>query len=161
MGLEASRPDKELRTGPDVLWLTPDGSSGALLEAKTKKLPTTQYQKDEIGQMHDHVAWAKATFPKITFVEAIVGRPLAVSKDSNPSPRLCVIDLAEFQRRSERAREFFDLLCVSAPSGAARDSEAEAGLRSLGLKWPVCLDSLTSILAVDLKREPPSDREVG
>ena len=156
LGLTATRPDNDLRTGPDVLWLVSSPVSGALLEAKTKKDTSTQYQKDEIGQMHDHLEWARTKHPGGSFAEVIVGRPLRVSKDVNPSPRLQVMGLEEFRGLCGRVRELYDLIAVTSTADA-HESTAEGALRDLGLKWPQCLDSLSSVLAVDLKPDLDPD----
>jgi hypothetical protein len=63
LGLESSRPDHEKKTGPDILWHSPEHRTGAALECKTNKQPTGQYQKvDDIGQFDDHVRYLERTY---------------------------------------------------------------------------------------------------
>ena len=54
------------------------------------------------------------------------------------------------------ARELYDLIAVTSTADA-HESTAEGALRDLGLKWPQCLDSLSSVLAVDLKPDLDPD----
>jgi hypothetical protein len=54
LGFEATRPDNEHSTGPDVLWLFPDNSAFCV-DAKTDKAATSVYRKEEVGQLADHV----------------------------------------------------------------------------------------------------------
>ncbi len=152
LGLEASRPDRKLGTGPDVLWRYPKHKAGVALEAKTNKEPESQFRKTEIGQFHDHIIWLENTYKEENFVKAIVGRRLKVSKDSNPPEDLKVIVLEQFVSLSQRLMELFEFVESVMPEEDMVIS-MERGLRELGLGWPQCIESLESILAIDLKNE--------
>ncbi len=97
LGLEATRPDNQpapKKTGPDVLWRYTPSKSGVALEAKTNKKTDSQYQKkDDIGQFHDHLVYLKKKFPTETFFQAIVGRQLPVSDESNPTDELRIVPI--------------------------------------------------------------------
>ncbi|MFG1691686.1 DEAD/DEAH box helicase family protein [Gemmatimonadota bacterium] len=60
LGLEVTRPDATDGTGPDVLWETPSGG-GILFELKTGK-GSNSYNKEEVGQLHDHAQWGRERF---------------------------------------------------------------------------------------------------
>jgi len=57
LGFTATRPDNDVGTGPDVLWV--DEATGTCLafELKTDKDDPATYWKKEIAQGHDHLAW--------------------------------------------------------------------------------------------------------
>ena len=151
LGLEGSRPDNETRTGPDVLWLVPEIHQGAALEAKTNKQPNNQYTKtDDIGQIHDHVNWLQKNFPKESFLKAIVGRKLSVAKESNPEPDLRVIPLEQFVGLTLRLQEAIKFI-ESTAGESDLEICVERALQEFGLLWPMCVESLESILATDLK----------
>lgn len=152
LGLIASRPDHESGTGPDVLWLGPDKNSiGAWFELKTEKTIGSRYSKQDIGQTHDHKVWAATTYPDHQFEEALVGRLLEVSTESNPNPGLKIIELDAFLNLLTRLKDAYTQLFSD--SSGNREHASEAALRGQGLKWPECATALPCTLAVDLKRQ--------
>lgn len=154
LGLEASRPDNQSgrkKTGPDVLWRYGPSKSGVALEAKTNKKPDSQYQKkDDIGQFHDHVAYLKKKCPDEMFLQAIVGRLLPVSIESNPPDDLRIVPLEAFHELLGRIEQMYGFIESSKDSDATA-VKAERWLQALGLSWPVCFESLSFKLATDLK----------
>jgi len=151
LGLEASRPEKDSGTGPDVLWRQPEHKAGVAFEAKTNKNPKGQYKKKEdIAQVHDHVQWLEKTWPDYEFYTAIVGRQLQVSSDANPPPDLRIIKLEQFRGLAERLGQLLEFVESAENSGDLAIC-VERGLRHLGLNWPDCVESLESVLAIDLK----------
>ncbi len=95
LGLPASRPDQEHGTGPDVLWLAP-GKVGFCVDAKTDKLPTSQYTKEELGQLSDHVQWVLQNHECDEVLPVLVGPEVACSKSANPAETVRVTDLKHF-----------------------------------------------------------------
>jgi len=156
IGLISTRPEKDAGTGPDILWRAPGTKSGVAIEAKTDKKDESQYRKKEdIAQFFDHLKWLTKTYPDESFLKVIVGKKLRVSNDANPPDDLQIIALDQFRLVAKRVRELFTYL-----AGAAKTTDvnvcAERGIESFGLKWPKCVDSLESSLAIDLKvLEPP------
>lgn len=57
IGFRASRPDNELGVGPDVMWMDDDINYAIGFELKTKKQEPIKYNKEEIGQLHNHLQW--------------------------------------------------------------------------------------------------------
>lgn len=155
IGLDSSRPDNDESTGPDVKWHLPTMKSGVGLEAKTNKKPTSQYQKkDDIGQFHDHSEYLAKKHPDEDFRKVIVGRYLRVSADCHPPEDLRVIQLEAFQDLACRLKQLYQAL-TSSHANEPIEIVAERWLRELGLKWPSCIDSLPSKLAIDLQNDDP------
>lgn len=151
LGLEASRPDNEKKTGPDVLWRCVGEKGGAALESKTNKQPNGQYQKvDDIGQFDDHIRYLERMHPGENHYKVIVGRKLPVSSNANPPDDLLVIPLEQFVELANRLGEMFDYV-----ESAARESDVavcvQKALVAFGLVWPQCLTALESYLAADLR----------
>jgi hypothetical protein len=155
LGLEATRPDNQpapKKTGPDVLWRYTPSKSGVALEAKTNKKTDSQYQKkDDIGQFHDHLVYLKKKFPSETFFQAIVGRQLPVSDESNPTDELRIVPIEGFQDLVSRVEQMYNFIETSTDSDTLA-VKAERWLQTLGLSWPQCFDSLPYTLANDLKK---------
>ena len=126
------------------------------MEAKTDKKEGSQYRKKEdIGQFHDHVRWLEKTYPEETFLKVIVGKKHPVSEESNPPEDLRVITLDQFSFLADRIKQLYEYVASAAETSDVSIC-VERGLESLGLKWPKCVDSLESSLAIDLKTvEPP------
>ena len=96
LGLESTRPDKEFKTGPDVLWIGENGCA-VCIEVKSDKGETSNYRKEEVGQLHDHVQWVKDNYQASEIIPVFVGRLLPVSDSANPSPDMKVVELQRFQ----------------------------------------------------------------
>jgi hypothetical protein len=155
VGLVATRPEREVGTGPDVLWRSPEHKAGVAIEAKTNKKDSSEYRKKEdIGQFHDHVKWLEKELPEQMLYKVIAGKKYNVSKDANPPTDLRIVTLEQFHLLAARIKELYEYV-----GSAAKTSDVEIcverGLESLGLKWPNCIDSLESWLAIDLKGEFP------
>jgi hypothetical protein len=155
LGLESTRPDHDVGTGPDVLWRVVPGKTGAGLEAKTNKAPTSQYQKKgDIGQFHDHVEWLRRAYPGEEFEYVIVGPALAVSRDANPPQALRVIGVEEFAQLGLRLRSALEFV-ENVGSAVELPVRIQQALQHHGLIWPACIGGLVSHLAVDLKAFTP------
>ena len=159
LGLVASRPDKEKKTGPDVLWRSIEQKSGVALEAKTDKKNTSQYQKvDDIGQFDDHVRFLEKAYRGDHFHKVIVGHKLPVSSNANPPEDLVIIPMEQFTELASRLGEMIEFV-----ESSAHESDiavcVEKALAAFGLSWPQCLTSLESYLAVDLQN--PRNLESG
>ena len=154
LGLTATRPDNQpsKKTGPDVLWRYAPSKSGVALEAKTNKDADSQYQKkDDIGQFHDHLVYLRKQFPGEVFFQAIVGRQLPVSVESNPTDELRIVPLEGFVELVNRVEQMYNFIETSIDSDPL-PVKAERWLQTLGLSWSQCFDSLPFTLANDLKK---------
>lgn len=153
LGLDANRPDRDEKKGPDVKWHLTSERAGAALEAKTNKNESSQYQKkNDIGQFHDHNNYLSQKHPGNEFRKIIVGRILRVSSDCHPPADLQIIQLEQFVGLAGRLKELYRALTES-DSGESLETVAERWLNHLGLKWPHCVDGLQSSLAVDLQSD--------
>jgi len=156
LGLEASRPDKDEGTGPDVKWHHLESRSGAGIEAKTNKGDKSQYQKkDDIAQFHDHANYLANTHAGEHFRKIIVGRELRVSKECHPPDDLQIIEIDHFRNLAQKVKACYEAI-EGSPEGEQLPVLVQRWLDSFGLAWPDCLDSLPSVLAVDLQR-PEAD----
>ena len=63
LGLLATRPDNDVGTGPDVLWIEESTSTCIAFELKTGKDDPATYWKKDIAQGHDHLSWMTANYP--------------------------------------------------------------------------------------------------
>lgn len=147
LGLEATRPDREFGTGPDILWLAPDAPVGHAFEAKTDKRATSQYNKSEVGQAHDHRQWLKNTHANKEIGLSWVGRTLPVSHDSSPDDSLTVLELGALTQLANRVQQLFEALTVEAVDA----DTVHAWLTHYALSFPECVNSLPNRRAVDLK----------
>ena len=159
LGLIVTRPDKEDKKGPDVLWREPESGSGAALEAKTDKKPPSQYSKDDVAQFYDHIKFLRDRYPKEQFFQAIIGRHVAVTQACSPPDDLRIIALEEFQRLTEHMKQMYDFVEAST-DGDDIAVVVERWLRTLGLLWPSCFDALSYATAVQLQKPAPTVEQV-
>jgi hypothetical protein len=153
LGLQSTRPEREVGTGPDTLWRHAASKSGAALEAKTNKKATSQYQKkDDVGQFHDHIEWLKGRYPGETFEHLIIGPHLMVSSETNPPESLRVVEVEEFALLAGRLRQALEFV-ENTGLGIDLAVRVEQALGYYGLLWPACIDGLQSRLAIDLKAD--------
>lgn len=162
VGLSASRPDnaKPKKTGPDVLWRFVTAKAGVALELKTDKKTGSQYtKKEDIGQFHDHVQYLLRNHAGEKFLKVIVGRLLAVSRESHPPDDLRIIELEEFQKLAHRVSELYAFINAST-DGDTLPVRAQRFIEFLGLDWPKCVEGLAFSLATDLQRDETTADQV-
>jgi hypothetical protein len=86
LGFESTRPDNDLGTGPDVLWVDQDENAVLGFELKTDKNEESQYSKEDIGQCLNHLEWMKEkNTDKEVLGVLLVGEPNAVSAKASPN----------------------------------------------------------------------------
>lgn len=148
LGFETTRPDNELGTGPDILWIAPDGSA-LNLEAKTDKQPTSVYTKDDLGQLRDHLRWTRDQRAEVEVRSVFVGPTIPASPGSNPDPDMLVIELAAFADLRDRLQAALVDICSSAtPVNLVRN--AHQILQERRLLWPAVYDELPKHRLVDV-----------
>lgn len=148
LGLQAKRPDKVKDTGPDVTW---EGENELLafgFELKTDKNKDGEYFKKDIIQCHDHAEWLANNYNGKTIL-TIVGPTLPVSRKANPSGTLQIVGIDSMRDLLARTKSMHE--SVEAGDKANLDQAFQAWLDYFGLNWPTCVDSLDSMLAIDLK----------
>ena len=86
LGFSATRPDNDVGTGPDVLWVDSPSSSCIAFELKTDKDDPATYWKKDISQGHDHLAWITANYPDCACLGLFfVGPDGSIEAKGNPT----------------------------------------------------------------------------
>jgi tetratricopeptide (TPR) repeat protein len=149
LGFETTRPDNELGTGPDVLWLAPDGSA-LTIEAKTDKGQNSVYTKNDLGQLRDHLRWAQEQLGVAEIRSVFVGPLLPPSRESNPDPDMFVIELAAFCSLRDRLRAALADICGSATPVTVAERTHQV-LQERNLLWPTFYEELPRRRLADLR----------
>lgn len=71
LGFDASRPDSEVGTGPDVVWSDAVEKLVLGIELKTEK-EADNISKDEIGQCHNHEEWVVGHYSGFEYLGLVV-----------------------------------------------------------------------------------------
>ena len=149
LGFESTRPDNEHDTGPDVLWLFPD-KTALCVDAKTGKLTSPVYRKDEFGQLSDHVQWVRDNTEVESIIPGFVGPELPVSDSANPPEGVKLATLSKFHAIGETLKVAYrDIAATALPLNVGQVVAAEFDKR--GLLWPGLKQSFGLIEMRDLK----------
>jgi hypothetical protein len=85
LGFQSHRPDKEVGTGPDNLWIDPTNHLALAFESKAQKTAVS-YSKREIAQCHDHIEWLKQNHSTVRLLALlIIGNSTEVDAAATPS----------------------------------------------------------------------------
>ena len=140
IGLNSTRPDKEFGKGPDVLWLGELGYA-VCMEVKSCKLKTSNYTKENIGQLHNHVQWVKDNHTVSRILPVFVGPLLQATNEGSPLPDTRIVELEQFEELGGRL--------VSAMQDAAKQAKPlclnivlHEVMKSRDLLYPKVLQSL-------------------
>jgi len=105
LGFSATRPDKEHGAGPDILWI--DSGVALVMEAKTEKY--TDYTKDNVGQLLNHVEWVKDSYSDLNSVIALfIGQVRRATDSASPSSDIKVCELENFEELGRNAASAYD-----------------------------------------------------
>ena len=86
LGFVATRPDNDVGTGPDVLWVEEQSSQCIAFELKTEKADPATYWKKDIFQGHDHLTWIADSYLKCKCLGLFyVGPDGSIEARANPS----------------------------------------------------------------------------
>lgn len=140
LGLSSSRPDNDVGTGPDNLWLGSDGLA-LCIEAKTDKEADSLYFKKEMGQLADHVQWVKGNHEPTSIIPLFVGPMNRAANDANPSPDVLVGDLAEFESLAQKLKALYQDAGANAVMTTLESYLAQE-LPKRGLEWPSLIGGL-------------------
>jgi len=93
LGFSASRPDNDLGIGPDVIWFDPDDKDGVAFELKTQKNDPAEYNKQEVGQAHNHLQWLKDEATESVWEGLLIVGPKGICKDeASPSEAIFLVE---------------------------------------------------------------------
>lgn len=140
LGLQASRPDNEFGTGPDVLWVA-EGLPVLCMELKTDKDSSSRYQKKDVGQLNDHVQWIKDNVGAVQIIPVFVGPIVGVTDNANPPNEHQVLALKQFQILSERLKAALKDAAADSLPLTLRGTLLKV-FKERGLIWPDCLGTL-------------------
>ena len=151
LGFESTRPDKEHGTGPDVLWMTDDGSA-VVMEVKTDKQESSRYRKIDLGQLRDHVQWVSDRYQTTEVTQVFVGPLLPASDQANPSHEMLVIELEQFENIGKRLVSTIQDVAENALALKLVE-ELNDKMTSRGLVWPSVFESLEKSLLLELMEQ--------
>lgn len=134
LAFDASRPDKEEGEGPDVLWVTPSKDRAFILELKTKKETESEYNKDDMGQFHQHIQWTTQQMPLANQVRMFVGLRRGATGNCSPPDDLWVVAPSELVTLSKVLVALYERALAHALP-LFRSSEIQAAIEEYGLGW--------------------------
>ncbi|MGI4793153.1 MAG: hypothetical protein ACRYG8_03530, partial [Janthinobacterium lividum] len=89
LGFEATRPDNDNDTGPDVLWASARTGQCIAFELKTDKAAKAVYSKRDVGQAHNSVQWIAENKSELRMLGFLfVGPEGTFGTDASPSPQM-------------------------------------------------------------------------
>jgi replicative superfamily II helicase len=111
LGFEASRPEKTLGNGPDVLWVI-SRKVGLIIEAKSRKNKANALTKSQHGQLLVAENWFKENYPKLSGIRVSVHPSVTATKKSVPS-NTKALTLAKLNELVTESRKLIVSLCES------------------------------------------------
>ena len=79
LGFFSERPDQNYKVGPDNLWMSPHDRHFMLFECKNEiQLTRESINKEEVGQMNNHIGWFESNYGKDTIVKYVHVHPTNV-----------------------------------------------------------------------------------
>ena len=132
LGFESTRPDNEHDIGPDALWI--DSGIALAIEAKTDKF--TDYTKDNVGQMMNHVEWVNDNYPDVEqLVPLFVGPVRGATDSASPSNDIMVCDLCGFESlRRELVSVYDDVASRAMPMSLMQEIQNIISERELSVE---------------------------
>ena len=150
IGLESTRPDKEFGKGPDVLWLGENGYA-VCMEAKSDKQSTSPYNKDYVGQLHNHVQWVKDNYEVSAVIPVFIGPLVPASDQASPSPDMRVAELGQFEQLGKKLVSALRDVAIGAIP-LSLSSDLLEGMKNRGLMYPDVLSSLEMSFLQEMSR---------
>jgi hypothetical protein len=92
LGFDATRPDNDTGTGPDVLWISEASSECLAMELKTDKDSPATYNKKDIGQGHNSLQWVQNEKTGLTCLGLVfIGPDGQCSDEASPSGNMTLV----------------------------------------------------------------------
>jgi replicative superfamily II helicase len=111
LGFEASRPEKTLGNGPDVLWLI-SRQVGLIIETKSRKNKANALTKGQHGQLLVAENWFKEQYAKLSGIRVSVHPNVTATKKSVPS-KTKALTLTKLNELVTETRNLIVSLCES------------------------------------------------
>lgn len=113
LGYTSQRPDKEFKVGPDNLWMEPIGRQFFAIECKNEVLTTRDtINKEEVGQMNNHIAWFEENYKGEMQVSYIhVHATNKVSNQANYTKEVRIMTPEKLSVFREHIKKFVKELC--------------------------------------------------
>jgi hypothetical protein len=131
LGFEASRPEKTLGNGPDVLWLI-SREVGLITEAKSRKNRANALTKEQHGQLLVAENWFKENYPKLSGIRVSVHPNVTATKKSVPNSTKA-LTLGKLNELITESRQLLVSLCESGYPDAELQTYCEELLRKSNL----------------------------
>ena len=127
LGFEASRPEKTLGNGPDVLWvISPE--VGLVIEAKSRKNKPNALTKQQHGQLLVAEIWLKENFTGLSGIRVSVHPNVTATKKSVPG-NTKALTLGKLNELVTESRQLIVSLCESGYPDAELRTYCEELLR--------------------------------
>lgn len=93
LGFASERPDQEFKVGPDNLWIYPNTRKYFVIECKNEVLSSRNtINKEEVGQMNNHIGWFENIYGNDSEVEYIHVHPTNIySEKANYTKKVRVM----------------------------------------------------------------------
>lgn len=134
LAFDATRPEKDEKQGPDVLWITPSRDRAFVFELKTKKEAESNYNSKDIGQLHQHIQWTTNRFPAAQQLPIFVGPRRAATRNASPPDDAWVAALSELLTLSEVLVETYER-AIAQSTPLFRPSEIQTAIDEHCLAW--------------------------
>lgn len=148
LGLDATRPEKEYGTGPDVLWASP-GTPSLCLEVKTGKDDASVYRKRDMGQLSDHVQWVRDNAECTEIIPAFIGPVSKPSDSANPPPEFLLIEVEQLAQLADKLEAALKDIAGKALPISLR-ATIDAIVDERGLAWPALMNHIKTFVVRDL-----------
>lgn len=152
LGLDSSRPDNDVGTGPDVLWFVP-GQPAWSLELKTGRNTTASYAKKHVAQAVNHLQWVRDNKNADSIILAIIGPVVPADRRANPPNDLMVMSPQALVDLRDRARVALETVAASRLPLLVRD-EIRRVFGDAGLLWSNLSANLPGVPLRTIEVEP-------
>jgi len=110
------------------------------MELKTDKQETSSYNKEDVGQLHNHIQWVKSKLGDVLVLPIFVGPELPFSEEASPSPDMRIVQLDRFQELGNDLTSLYQSVASSLPLYLR--AELHTGAEDKGLLYSKILDRL-------------------
>lgn len=141
IGFVTERFDDE-GVGPDLIWLLSD-KKALIIEAKSRKLLSNHFTKDEHGQLLVAEEWFKRNYPGMTCLRVSV-HPNQLSTEAAEARNSYVLTYSKLQELIVEARNLIQPISRSLLTGDALKTECERLLSSSGVRFDQIAENFLS-----------------